>query len=161
MLTSCVSPKRSSNLTKTSVVLNKECTQVFRLDRVTTSSQDLSNGGIMIACATSLLPESTNFSHSILEVKSVTLISHYNLKICVVVVYQRPQLPMETFLPLLDNYLSRIPHQTMPTIVLGDFNDDVSTASSSQLLRMMSSKGFSQLVKVPTTDSGSSLDHIY
>lgn len=64
---------------------------------------------------------------------------------------------METFLPLLDNYLSRIPHQT---IVLGDFND-VSTASSSQLLRMMSSKGFSQLVKVPTTDSGSSLDHIY
>lgn len=68
---------------------------------------------------------------------------------------------METFLPLLDNYLSRIPHQTMPTIVLGDFNDDVSTASSSQLLRMMSSKGFSQLVKVPTTDSGSSIDHIY
>ena len=25
----------------------------------------------------------------------------------------------------------------------------------------MSSKGFSQLVKVPTTDSGSLLDHIY
>jgi len=91
----------------------------------------------------------------------VTLTSHYNLKICVVVVYRRPQLPMVTFLPLLDNYLSRIPHQTMPTVVLGDFNDDVSTVSSSQLLRMMSSKGFSQLVKVPTTDSGSSLDHIY
>jgi len=51
--------------------------------------------------------------------------------------------------------------QTMPTVVLGDFNDDVSTASSSHLLRMMSSKGFSQLVKVPTTDSGSLLDHIY
>ena len=99
------------------LMLNKECTQVFKLDRVTTSSQDLSNGGIMIACATSLLPESTNISHSTsLEVKSVTLTSHCNLKICVVAVYRHPQLPMATFLPLLDNYLSRIPHQTMPTL---------------------------------------------
>jgi len=46
------------------LMLNKKCTQVFRLDRVTTNNQDLSNGGIMIACAISLLPESTNISHS-------------------------------------------------------------------------------------------------
>ena len=37
----------------------------------------------------------------------------------------------------------------------------LSTASSSRLLRLMSSKGFSQLVKVPTTDSGCLRDHIY
>ena len=105
------------------LLLNKECTQVFRLDRVTTSGQDLSNGGIMITCATSLLPESTNISHpTLLEVKSVILTPRPNLRICVVTVYRRPQLPMATFLPLLDSYLSRIPHQTMPTVVLGDFN---------------------------------------
>ena len=50
----------------------------------------------------------------------------------------------------------------MPTIILGDFNDDLlSTSTSSRLLQFMSSKGFSQLVQGPTTDSGSLLDHIY
>ena len=81
---------------------------------------------------------------------------------CVVAVYRRPQLPLSTFLPLLDDYLSRIPHQEIPTVVLGDFNEDLlSTAHSSRVVTLMTSKGFSQLVKLPTTDSGSLLDHIY
>jgi DNA replication protein DnaC len=145
------------------LLLNPAVYEVFRLDRVTTSNQDLSNGGIMIACATSLLPETTNISHpALLEIKSIIVITSSNLRMCVVAVYRRPQLPLATFLPLLNDYLSRIPHQDMPTVVLGDFNEDLlSTASSSRLLTMMSSKGFSQLVKVPTTDSGSLLDHIY
>ena len=143
--------------------LNMEDFEVFRFDHVATSSQSLSNGGIMIACATSLLPESMNISHpSLLEIKSITVTIHSDLRMCVVAVYRRPQLPLATFLTLLNDYLSRIPHQHMPTVVLGDFNEDVlSTTSSSRLLRLMSSKGFSQLVKVPTTDSGSLLDHIY
>ena len=145
------------------ILLNTEDSEVFRLDRVTTSSQDLSNGGIMIACATSLLPESTNISHpTLLEIKSVTVTTNSNLRMYVVAVYRRPQLPLATFLPLFADYLSRIPHQEMPTVVLGDFNEDLlQTATSSRLLRLMSSKGFSQLVKLPTTDSGSLLDHIY
>ena len=50
----------------------------------------------------------------------------------------------------------------MPTVVLGDFTDDLlSPASSSRLLRVMSFKGLSQLVKVVITDSGSLLDHTY
>ena len=116
----------------------------------------------MIACATSLLPESMNISHlSLLEIKSITVTIHSDLRMCVVAVYRRPQLPLATFLTLLNDYLSRIPHQHMPTVVLGDFNNVLSITSSSRLLRLMSSKGFSQLVKVPTTDPGSLLDHIY
>ena len=38
---------------------NEEDSEIFRLDRVATSSQDLSNGGIMIVCPSSLLPDST------------------------------------------------------------------------------------------------------
>ena len=85
-----------------------------------------------------------------------------NHRMCVVAVYRRPQLPLSTFLPLLDDYLSRISHQEIPTVVLGDFNEDLlSTACSSRVVTLMTSKGFSQLVKLPTTDSGSLLDHIY
>lgn len=50
----------------------------------------------------------------------------------------------------------------MPTFVLGDFNDDLlPTPSSSKPIGFMSSRGFSQLITVPTTDSVSLLDHIY
>lgn len=134
---------------------------MFQLDRITDDGQDLSNGGIMIACSTSLLPESFNIPHSsILEVKSISITTCSNLKMCIMAVYRRPQLPLATFLPLLDNYLSKIP--AIPTVVLRDFNNDLlPTPSSSRLIKLMSSKGFSQLITVSTTDSGSLLDHIY
>ena len=81
---------------------------------------------------------------------------------CVVVLYRRPQLPLRLFWTLLDGYLSKVPHHTVPTVVLGDFNDNLlATPCQDQVLRMMSSKGFSQLGQVPTTDTGSLLDHIY
>ena len=149
--------------TRDDLFLNADVSEVFRLDRVNTSSQDLSNGGVMIACATPLLPECTKISHpALLEIKSIVATTHSSLRVCIVAVYQCPQLPLATFLPLLDDYLSRLPHQGMLTVVLGDFNEDLlPTGSSSRLLRLVSSKGFSQLVKVPTTDSCSLLDHIY
>ena len=66
-----------------------------------------------------------------------------------------------TFLSLMDDFLSSLP-QIVPTIILGDFNDDLlSTSNSSALLQLMSSQQFSQLVQVPSTDSVSLLDHIY
>jgi endonuclease/exonuclease/phosphatase (EEP) superfamily protein YafD len=49
----------------------------------------------------------------------------------------------------------------MPTIILGDFNDNLLSLGPSPLLQLMSSRRFSQLVEVPTTDFGSLLDHIY
>lgn len=115
---------------------------MFRLDHIATCSQDLSNGGIVIVCARSLLSENTNILHpTLLEMKSITITTHSNHRMCVVAVYQCPQLPLSIFLPLLDDYLSRIPHQEMPTVVLGDFNEDLlSTACSSRVVTMMTSK---------------------
>ena len=110
---------------------NMEGSKVFKLDRVATSSRDLSNDGIMIACATSLVPISVNISHPpLLEIKSITITTCSNLKMCIVAVYRHPQLPLSTFLPLLDDYLSRIPHPEMPTVVLGNFNEDLLLTAS-------------------------------
>ena len=50
----------------------------------------------------------------------------------------------------------------MSAVVLGDFTDDLlSAARSPRLLRVMPYTGFSQCVKVVTTDSGSLQDHTY
>ena len=59
--------------------------------------------------------------------------------------------------------MANIPHQTLPTVVLADFNEWLSetTANPSLLLGLMTSLGLHQLVDSPTTDSGSQLDHIF
>ena len=57
--------------------------------------------------------------------------------------------------------LSKIPHHTVSTVIVGDFNSDILSPPPSNLLHLMSANGFSQLVTAPTTDSGSLIDHIY
>ena len=149
-----------------SLTLNGKSSIMYRCDRVPSSAQDLSNGGVLIACASSLHPVRTSIQHPpTLEIVSIVVSTQTGHRICVVAVYRRPQLPLGTFLPLLNEYLSNLPHQAhqgMPTVILGDFNENLlPSTSSSRLLQFMSSLGYTQLVAEPTTDSGSLLDHIY
>ena len=142
--------------------MQEEC-MVFRLDRIQTSSDNLAKGGIMMVCPKSLQPVRISSQRPPnLEVVGITVKSnHSGCTMCILTVYRRPQQPMATFLSLMDEFISNLP-QIVPTIILGDFNNDLlSTSSSSTLLQFMSSKGFFQLIQVPTTDSGSLLDHIY
>ena len=90
-------------------VLNGESSVVYRFDRAITSTQDLSNGGIMIACASSLHPQANLVSHPpTLEVQSILFNAHPNLKMCVVAVYHRPHFPLGTFLSQLGDYLNQL-----------------------------------------------------
>jgi ATP-dependent DNA helicase PIF1 len=141
------------------IPLQKESV-VFMLDRLQASNEDLMKGGIMILCSRSLQPVQISIEHPWqLEVLSIMTLSTNSAdnRMCIVVVYKRPQQPLQSFLLLLSDYISNLP-QIVPTILLGDFNNNLLTpSSSSQLLQLM----LSQLVQVPTTDSGSLLDHIY
>ena len=144
------------------LTLNGESSIFYRYDRATSSAQDLSNGGVLIACASSLHPLCTNIQHPpTLEIVSIVVSTKPGHHICVVAVYRRPQLPLDTFLPLLSDYLGNLP-QGMPTVILGDFNENLlPSTSSTRLLQLMSSLGYPQLVAEPTTDSGSLIDHVY
>ena len=91
----------------TDLLLNGEPCQVYRADRTSTDAQNLSNRGVMIACATSLLPQNLQIAHSpLLEVKAITVTTPSKANMCIVTVYRRPQLPLATFLTLLRNYTS-------------------------------------------------------
>ena len=126
-----------------------------------TSNEDLIKGGIMIVCSRSLQPIRVNIHcPNQLEVLSITATSiNSGCRMCTVAVYRCPQ-PLTEFLPFLSNYMTNLP-QVIPTIILGDFNEDLLSKSTSTLLQLMSTRGFHQLVQLPTTDSGSLLDHIY
>ena len=113
----------------------------------------------MIVCPSSLQPIRINVER-LTQLEVVSIIAHAihsDCRMCLVTVYRRPQ-QLAAFLSLLGNYLANFP-QMVPTIIVGDFNEDLlSRSTSSRILQLMSSRGFSQL---PTTDSGSLLDHIY
>ena len=71
-----------------SPMLNGESSVLYRCHRVTTSNQDLSNCGVMIACASSLCPQCTSIPHPpILEVESIIVTTRSNVMICVIPVY--------------------------------------------------------------------------
>lgn len=69
--------------------LNDESSALYRCDRAATSTQDLTNGGVMIACASSLLSQTTSTPHPpSLEAESIVVHPHPDLSMCVVAVYR-------------------------------------------------------------------------
>ena len=67
---------------------------------------------------------------------------------------------LDIFLGQMTRLLKDLEKRPTPTIVLGDFNEDISKKES-PLLHLMASFHYQQVVKMPTTDQGSLLDHIY
>ena len=51
--------------------------------------------------------------------------------------------------------------QNKATVVMGDFNDDVLSTSSSRVEQFMLSQGYTQLVRQSTTDRATLIDHVY
>ena len=68
---------------------------------------------------------------------------------------------MAAFINVLNVLISNLSLSNLPTIILGDFNDDVYDNTHSRVLAVMSNHGYAQLVQSPTTDRGSLIDHIY
>ena len=124
------------------------------------TEEDLAKGGVMTVCPRSLQPAQIIVQHPPqLEVLSILATSASSgCRMCVAAVYKCPHQTRTAYVSLLGNYITNLP-QIVPTIVLGDVN--ISPASSSPLIQLMSSRGFTQLVQVPTTDSGSLIDYIY
>lgn len=114
-----------------SLILNGELSHLYRCDRAPTSAQDLSNGGVMVACVPSLNPQRMHIEHpTSLEIVSIMITTPKNHQIYVIAVYRRPQLPLRNTLSLFANYLTHLPHQSQPTVILGDFNENLTTSSS-------------------------------
>ena len=114
--------------------MHEQC-MVFWLDRLQTSNEDLAKGGIMIVCPSSLQPLRINIQGpSQLEVVDTTACStHSGCRMCILAVYRRPQQPPATFLSLFGNYLAILPN-IVPTIIVGDFNEDLLSGSISSLI---------------------------
>ena len=74
-------------------------------------------------------------------------------------VYRPPSTPMCKFTDELLNIVSKL--KEIPICIVGDFNEDISVTCKRHYCSMLTLNGFKQIVKKPTTDSGTLIDHVY
>ena len=116
--------------------------------------------GILICVSPRLHPnELTLLKVDNLESKVVVIeTSKSRLVICTV--YRKPSLSMNLFVDLLAKLLNLLP-DNVPTVILGDFNDNLLSHGTTRLVTFMCKHGYKQYVSYPTTDNGSIIDHVY
>ena len=133
---------------------------ILRCDRQT----DNNKGGVLIGVD----PNITAFNTSNFNVGGsiegiVTKLQLPNsTQLVLVLLYRSPSSTANALLNTITALLNRLALIALPTIVMGDFNIDLlSHNHDRRLLNLMSTNGFAQLVKTPTTDRGTLIDHVY
>ena len=106
-----------------------------------TSLRALAFSGIEIACSTLTLPNGNNMQ--------------------IVAVYRSPNVSLQALTTTILTVLNYLSTADMPTLILGDFNDNILGQSNSSVVSLMSSHGYTQLVTSPTTSRATLIDHVY
>jgi hypothetical protein len=103
-------------------------------------------------CVESLLTE-IQFHPDVMSNEIITLIA--------ALFYIPPHTPRNLVAQSIAAVLHVLPHETQPTLILGDMNEDLIGSSSTPIRDLLEGNGFKQLIHQPTTDLGSLLDHVY
>lgn len=74
-------------------------------------------------------------------------------------VYRPSSQPCDLFLSSLKDVIHFVKENYDRVIVLGDFNENTDTLGPIQ--KYMCKNGFTQYVSFPTTEGGTSIDHVY
>ena len=138
------------------IILNNAV--VVRCDRQTGDIQ----GGTMIYIPSYMQPHHTcSFTSSGIEIACSTLTLHNTNLLQILVLYRSPNVPMQALISMLLRMLLYVSTTDMPTLILGDFNEDILTQPNSSIVSLMLSHGYTQIVSSPTTAKGTLIDHVY
>ena len=130
----------------------------IRCDRATGDNK----GGVLIACPQNMEPSHTyGFACHGIEAVSTILLLPNSKRLQVVLLYRSPVVPLQSLINFLSQVLDRVVVSGIPSIVLGDFNENILGNHECRLVSLMSSCGYTQLVKSPTTPQGTAIDHLY
>ena len=116
-------------------------------------------GGVAISVPQDMKPSNmTKLAFHSIEILTTRLMLPNTIQLALV--YRSPSVPVATFVSVLTSLLSHL-SQEVPTIIVGDFNEDIMDKKESRILDFMSSNAYTQLVSCPTTDRGTLIDHVY
>ena len=129
---------------------------VLRCDRQSHNNK----GGVLISVDPSVKVCHTVLNNSgniecILTILQLPNMSH----IVVILIYRPPSSTIDALLNVAVNYSSSF---ALPTFIMGDFNIDLLSQNfDRRLINLLCVNNFTQMVKSPTTDRGSLIDHVY
>ena len=115
-----------------------------------------SGGGVALIINKKFMPEETalNCDCEVLAVKISKPTKLHIVSVC------RPlSMPICIFTDELLKIFSKL--KETPTCIVGDFNEDISITCKRHCCSMLTLNGLKQIVKKPTTDSGTLIDHVY
>ena len=116
-------------------------------------------GGVMISVPECMQPTNAcRYASNGIEAISITILLANNRPIQIALLYRSPSVPLQTLTSLLSRVLNHI-STSLPSIVLGDFNEDI-LHTDCRITSFMSSHGYTQIVNSPTTEAHSSIMYI-
>ena len=131
---------------------------VIRCDRQSGNSK----GGSMLCVPRCMQPSQTcTILANSIEVACSKLTLPNANQMQIFVLYRSPNAPLQTLLTTLCRVLVYASEADIPTVILGDFNIDILSQLNSNIVRLMSDHGYTQLVTSFTTASGTLIDHVY
>ena len=83
------------------------------------------------------------------------------LTIQIALLYRPPSVPIATFVTVLTTIVAHMSLSNLPTIILGDFSEDLYNNTHSSILNIMNSSNFKKIVQSPTVTVGTLIDHMY
>ena len=97
----------------------------------------------MISVPQSMQPAHTStFTTNGIEAITTTLLLPNSCRLQVALVYRSPCVSLNEFLSALATVLDHVAVSDIPSVVLGDFNEDLLQKPDSRVLRLMSSNGY-------------------
>ena len=113
-------------------------------------------GGVAVIINTNLNPKHIRMS-TILEIFVVQISKP--MEMIEISVYRPPSTPIDVFINGMLEIIAQF--QNVPICVVGDLNEDVSITSNTHCCTMFRLQSFKQMIKKPTHDSGTIIDHVY
>ena len=113
-------------------------------------------GGVALMINTNVNPKHIRMQTS-LEIVAVQISEP--MQTIVISVYRPPSTPIDVFINGMLEVIAQF--QNVPICVVGDLNEDVSITSNTHCCTMFRLQGLQQMIKKPTHDSGTIIDHVY
>ena len=113
-------------------------------------------GGVALVINSYLNPKHIRME-TILEIVVVQI--NEPMQIIVISVYRPPSTPLDVSINGMLEVIAQF--QNVPICGVGDLNEDVSITSNTHCCTMFKLQGLQQMVKKPTHDRGTIIDHVY
>ena len=121
-----------------------------------------SGGGVAVYVKNHLQARWKEWIHNATDLEYVVVKVEAPVNALIAAVYRPPQYTLRQFLPSLNSFLDSLEIMDHhPTIVCGDFNENLLSGRTHEIFDVFESRGYAQLITAATTEKNTLLDHIF